>query len=138
MPESPLRPLRRGARLVYSIYIYSWYVRLLGTTLQWRICLCVLSCAISHSDTFDRSELALTMFVRRPRKHEVDPTMRVVTFPLSAAYYVYGAGRALREALARMSPGEIAEMRQRFQVTQWCLVCTGFLIPLWLRSLIIR
>jgi hypothetical protein len=60
---------------------------------------------------------------RRLRKREVDPTMRVVAFPLSAAYTELVGHCELEhdkalEALACMSPGEIAEMRQRFQASQ--------------------
>jgi hypothetical protein len=49
--------------------------------------------------------------------------MRVVAFPLSAAYTELVGHCELEhdkalEALACMSPGEIAEMRQRFQASQ--------------------
>ena len=59
----------------------------------------------------------------RLRKREVDPTMRVTTLPLSAAYeelvgHCEQEHDAALEALACMSPGEIAEMRQRFQAAQ--------------------
>lgn len=57
------------------------------------------------------------------RRREVDPTTRVAMFPLSAAYAEL-VGHCEREhdaalgALACMSPGEIAEMRQRLQAAQ--------------------
>ncbi|KAI9433322.1 hypothetical protein H4582DRAFT_2101723 [Lactarius indigo] len=57
------------------------------------------------------------------RKREVDPTTHVTTFPVSAAYpdlvgHCEQEHDAALEALASMSPGEIAEMRQRFQAAQ--------------------
>ena len=62
------------------------------------------------------------VFVRM-RQREVDPTMRVVAFPLNAAYTELVGHCELEhdqalEALACMSPGAIAEMRQRFQTSQ--------------------
>ena len=50
----------------------------------------------------------------------MDSTTDVATFPLSAAYtelvgHCEMEHDAALEALASMSPGEIAEMRQRFQ-----------------------
>ncbi|KAN0129120.1 hypothetical protein V8E53_013116 [Lactarius tabidus] len=56
-------------------------------------------------------------------EREVDPTTRVVAFPLSAAYteLVGPCGQehdAALEALACMSPGAITEMRQRFQAAR--------------------
>ncbi|KAH9167599.1 hypothetical protein EDB89DRAFT_2074721 [Lactarius sanguifluus] len=60
---------------------------------------------------------------RMLRKREVDSTTHVATFPLSAAYpdlvgHCEQEHDAALDALACMSPGEIAEMRQRFQAAQ--------------------
>ncbi|KAH9068283.1 hypothetical protein EDB83DRAFT_644876 [Lactarius deliciosus] len=57
------------------------------------------------------------------RKREVDSTTHVATFPVSAAYpdlvgHCEQEHDAALDALACMSPGEIAEMRQRFQAAQ--------------------
>ena len=62
----------------------------------------------------------MTFFGCRLRRREVDRHTHVVAFPLSAAYadlvgHCEREHDAALEALAGMSPGEIAEMRQRLQ-----------------------
>ncbi|KAI9455780.1 hypothetical protein BJY52DRAFT_1278564 [Lactarius psammicola] len=95
-PEEPKTPPAAPRRKIGIQHIQLVY-ETVGSTLQCRMCLL--------------------------RKREVDSTTCVATFPLSAAYtelvgHCEQEHDAALEALACMSPGEIAEMRQRFQAAQ--------------------
>ncbi|KAH9057757.1 hypothetical protein EDB87DRAFT_1685916 [Lactarius vividus] len=92
-PKTPAAAPRRKIGIQHIQLVYET----VGSTLQCRMCLL--------------------------RKREVDPTMHVTTFPVSAAYpdlvgHCEQEHDAALDALACMSPGEIAEMRQRFQAAQ--------------------
>jgi len=57
------------------------------------------------------------------RKREVDEGTQVATYPISAVYdelvgHCEKEHEAALDALARMTPSEIAEMRQRMQATR--------------------
>ncbi|KAH8984629.1 hypothetical protein EDB92DRAFT_1950686 [Lactarius akahatsu] len=95
-PETPKTPAAAPRRKIGIQHIQLVY-ETKGSTLQCRMCLL--------------------------RKREVDSTTHVATFPVSAAYpdlvgHCEQEHDAALEALAGMSPGEIAEMRQRFQAAQ--------------------
>ncbi|KAH9027948.1 hypothetical protein EDB85DRAFT_1892728 [Lactarius pseudohatsudake] len=95
-PETPKTPAAVPRRKIGIQHIQLVY-ETAGSTLQCRMCLL--------------------------RKREVDSTTHVATFPVSAAYpdlvgHCEREHDAALEALACMSPGEIAEMRQRFQAAQ--------------------
>ncbi|KAH8997045.1 hypothetical protein EDB86DRAFT_3076974 [Lactarius hatsudake] len=89
-PKMPAAAPRRKIGIQHIQLVYET----VGSTLQCRMCLL--------------------------RQREVDSTTHVATFPVSAAYpdlvgHCEQEHDAALDALACMSPGEIAEMRQRFQ-----------------------
>lgn len=95
-PETPKMPAAVPRRKIGIQHIQLVY-ETVGSTLQCRMC--------------------------QLRKREVDSTTHVATFPVSAAYpdlvgHCEQEHDAALDALACMSPGEIAEMRQRFQAAQ--------------------